>query len=1151
MRKVFKLVLTLCFTVLLSTAVSAQTQFGTISGRVLDPNGAAVSGAMVTVTNAGTGAKVETQSSDDGLFTLANVPAADYEISVTKQGFKTIKQKVTVQVSQSLTVDLKMQIGEIGETVNISAETAPINTSNAELSRTITGKELQNLPLLSRDPYALIGLSAGAVNTGQVTGDTRGEGLAVNGSRTSAVNFMLDGGENNDTFVAGVGQAVPFDAIQEFKVQTNSMTAEFGRNAIVANVITKSGSNKMHGSAYEFYRGAKLTSNSFEDNANGTPKSNFVRNLFGGSVGGRIIKDKTFFFGSVEALRVRSRGTVKFFVPTPEFFGAASDGTRNFINAFGGLPAINDPNVSITAQQIVVDIEGAPAYAGNELINSRTGAIIPDNTVLFRRTILNAPQDNGGGSPQNTYRWTGRIDHRFSDNTNLFGRYAYENSLQPAGTVSLSPYKGFDTGQRNRNQNLNLTLTHVFSPTLSSETRVIYNRVFTSQPLGKAPATTPCWQYDLNGNTATGDLITFPGYVPSVCAFAGIPFGGPQNIYQGFEGVTLVKGKHTIKAGGQYLHLRDNRTFGAFENGFFDTFSMQGMLDGLVDFIFQAVDPKGKVPGDVYNPAVDGPFGFPSFTRHFHYNEWAGYVEDSYKVNRKVTLNLGLRYEYFGVLHSTGSEKPLDANFYLNQVGVATGKTLPEQIRDGRFRRTTQFYRPDYKNFAPRVGFAYDIFGTGRTVLRAGFGIFYDRNFGNAVFNVIQNPPNYAVIAPDTGAGAPIFPNQFDTINSLGSTLTISSSSRMLNNDLRTAYNAQWNVTLEHDLFGKGIILSGSYVGANGYRLYSLNNLNQRGSCLLLPTSPCNPALGRTSRLNQTGVTGLNRRGNEGLSRYKALQFEVRTRRLANTGLQLNGTYTESRSRDNESSFFGDSPFEANFGFGFSNPFNPKRDLGPSTNDIRHRGTISGIWEIPFAKSTKGFARQALGGWTLNAIFAAQSGGAFTVYDGSTSQCQRSGTNFCFPIQVGAIPSITNTPVPGSPNRVVLYNLSGGVSQSQNAFCGGGTSAATIACTARLAVGLAGSEKLELRNQFRTPGAWNLDFSVLKNFNLPREGMALQLRGEFFNVFNHSNLYAIAGTNETTGGGQVRAARGCFPSSGACQGGKERRNIQLGVRLTW
>lgn len=1160
MRKLLVLVFAALFAVsFAATQAAAQTQFATMSGRVIDSTNAVVPGAKVSATNVGTNQRYEAESNDEGLYIIANIPSGTYEVVVEKAGFRKLTQRVTLGIAERRDLDFTMQVGQVTEVVTVSESIQAINTTSGELSREITSKDLETLPLLTRDPYALVGLAAGAVDTGSISGDTRGLGVAIAGARTSSLNFMLDGGENNDTFVAGVGQTVPLDAVEEFKVQSNSTTAEFGRNAVNVNVRTKSGTNTFHGSAYEYYRGAGLSASTFDDNANGIPKSNFVRNQFGGSLGGPIIKDKFFFFGSLEGVRVRSSFSQRYFVPTAAFVANASADTNAFLNAFGGVPASNCSDQAITAQNLVVDIEGFPTYTGNELRNSVTGAIIPAATQLLCRTTLRRPADSGGGSPQNTWLATGRMDYQFGQATRLFGRYAYAQNKYLPGTVSFSPYAGFTTGQDNRNQNLNLTLTHSFSPTMFSENRVIYNRIFSLQPLGEAPATTACWQYDYFSQTSSfgGDIVVFPGYVPDVCAFAGIPFGGPQNIYQTYSGWTWSRGKHTVKWGGQFLHMRDNRTFGAYENAYFDTFDFQGMLDGRVDFIFAAIDPRGKVPGEVYSTAVDGPFQFPSFTRHYHYNELAFYVEDSWKVTPKLTFTGGLRWEYFGVHHSPGNERFLDANLYLDAVGgvppiVTTSKSVYESVRDARFRRTNQFYRPDYNNFGPRLGLAYDIFGDGKTVFRAGYGVHFDRNFGNAVFNAIQNPPNYAVISLVTAL--PIRPNQFDTLGAGGASLTISSSARMLDNDLTTAYSAQWNATLEHDVMGKGIIASLSYIGANGYKLYSLNNLNQRGSCLLLPAFPCNPAGGNSSRLNQTGLTGMNRRGNEGLSRYHGMTFEVRAPRVANTGLSLSGNYAWAHSVDNSSSFFGDSSFEGFFGFGFRDAYNPALDRASSSNDIRHRGSIAGRWELPWYKDQQGAAGQIVGGWTISTIFAAQTGGAFTVYENSAGQCNNSGTNFCHPVLVGSVPGMTDTPVAGAPNTFTLYNISS-TFQTQNQYCqlntlstplgtfGGGTN--VTACTAAL-INLY-ADRTSPRNLFRTPGIWNVDLAVLKDFRMPWESHKLQFRAEFFNVFNHSNLYAVAGTNVFSGpGSEVSAKRG-LPNGGS----PERRNIQIALRYTF
>src|SRR5262245_56030215 len=933
MRKLSYKAALLCLCLVISAV--AQTQFGVVTGRVSDINGALISRAKVTLTNTATNVKQETETTPDGLFIIANIGAGNYEIAVENQGFHKTVRKVTVEVPQRVNLDFLMQVGAVNDVVTLSEESALINTATGAVSRAVTEKEITQLPLITRNPYDLVGLTPGASNTGVVTGDTRGLGLAIAGQRTSSINYMLDGGANNDTFNASVGQTVPLDAVQEFRVQSNNTTAEFGRNAIGVNAITKSGTNGIHGSAYEFYRGAALSATPFDDNANGLLKSNFVRNQFGGSVGGPVIRDRTFYFSALEGQRIRSSSTRPFFVPTQDFLNASSNNTRNFIQAFGGLPQANDPNNFITARQIVEFIEGRGlgAYGASPLRNAITGDVIPADARLFQRLNLRSPIDAGAGNAQNAELFTGRIDHSFDDKTSLMGRYAFQNNHQFSGTNSLSPYQAFNTGKTNRNQNVNLAVTRGLSPRLFVESGVAFNRFLNRQPLGAAPATTPCWQYALFNRLPTGPIV-FPGYAPDACGSAALPSSGAQNVYQTYGSATLSWRRHTIKAGGQYLHLRDNRTFGANQTASFLTNTMQGILNGGVDAISVAIDPNGKSPGDIYDTSVDGPFRSPSFTRHFRYNEFALYGEDSFKVRPRLTLTAGLRWEYFGVPHSPDNERFLDSNLFFADI---PGLTTFQKVTIAQFQQTDQFYRPDYKNFAPRVGFAWDIFGNGRTVFRGGYGLFYDRNFGNAVFNVIQNPPNYAVLQLQAPPALPVMPNQFDTLRAAGQSLTLTGSARMLDNNLRTAYSAQFNATLERDL-GKGVTGSLSYLGANGIRLYSLNNLNQIGSCLLAqqidPSFPCSPSAGdSTSRLNQTGLTNINRRGNEGLSRYHGVTAELSARQMGVSGLSFNGAYTWAHSIDNSSSFFADSPLEGFAGFfGFRDPYNPAMDRANSTD---------------------------------------------------------------------------------------------------------------------------------------------------------------------------------------------------------------------------
>ncbi len=1148
----------LCAVLVLAGTALAQTDLGQISGKVLDPKQAIVPDATVTVTNLATSAKQTTTTNGEGLFTVGNVRVGEYEVTVEKQGFKKSAQRVKVEVAQRVNLPITLQLGTTSETVEVTAEnTAVINTISAEVSHEITATEITNLPLLTRNPYALMELAPGSVNANVATGDfANGLGISNSGSRGRSINFLLDGSENNDTFATGPSTLVPVDAIQEFKLQTNNMTAEFGRNALQANVATKSGTNNFHGSASEFYRGSALSSQPVEEKANDIAKGRYVRNVFGAAFGGPVIKDKTFFFASFEGSRVRGNSKDFFFVPTDQFLANASSNMNGYLAASGPIQATSLAEV-LTPVDILIG-EGAITSAaqyntgpnGNgqptALFTSGTSNAIAADTPLFQHVFTTVPIDGGGGPPQNTWAAFARGDHQISDHTSLSLRYAwYRQELFP-GFTSDSPYSDFRTGQSFRSQNATIGLTYAFSSRLFNESRFTFSRTTPNAPLGTGSANVACFQYAFN-TAASNDPIVFGGYLPRSCFGNSLPSGGPQNTLSGYTGFTYSRGRNTWKFGGYLRFLRDNHTFGAFENGFALGGSAQSMLDGIADGDFRvAFNPHGVLPKQTYDPTVNGPIEPPSFTRHYRYNEFAWYAEDSVKLLPTLTLTAGLRWEYFGVLHSPDGEKNLDGNFYFG-----AGSNVFERIAAGQFRQTNQFFNQDFNNFGPRAAIAWDITGNARTVFRAGYGMFYDANFGNALFNVIQNPPAYAVVQK---AGGHIFANQYDTLrDALGSgSFTYRSSARMLNKDMVTAYNQQWNATLEHDLMGKGVLLSLAYVGAKGDRLYSLNNLNQLGSCIMTNSCGEGDNFNGLARLN-TGITGMNRRGNEGFSRYHSLQTGVRTREIPHTGLQLNANYTWAHSIDNSTSFFSDSAFDFNGNFGFSNPYNPAIDKANSSNDIRHRFALNYSWEIPWLRSLNGATGAAFGGWMLSGVLTAQTGGAFSVYEnpgGFNDQCSLSVANICMPVVTGPLPHQDGrTPALDAngnvvANRTVLYDIT-------NSFTDLGTfcNDPTLACQQQ-AYFFQPAGLFSHRNSFRTPGYWNFDAAVLKNFKLPWESMNLQFRAEFFNFFNHSNLYADPNTN-FLGSGQVLARRGVPPSHELYGTPFDRRNIQLGLRLNF
>jgi len=1132
---------------LFSALAFGQTQFATLNGRVTDPSGAVVVDAVVVLTEADTKTVSQATTGGEGQYSFATLAPGNYNIRVQKQGFRSVEKVFPLVVAQRLTLDFALEIGSSTETVTVEATSVQVNTTSGDVAHVIETKDLQEMPLLTKNPYALIGLAAGAVDTAAGSGDTRGQGFAVNGQRAASVNYLLDGVNNNSTFVTGNAVTVPNDAVEEFKVQANNMTAEFGRNAVVTNVVTKSGTNSFHGTASEYYRGAGLTANTAENIATGTPKPNFVRNDFTFAVGGPIKKDKTFFFGSLEGVRVRSSGDDFWWIPTQNFFNLSAKAMQNYLTASGGIPTATTGSVITAAQWQSLNGNTGPLF-------DQTGAAIPDNTPLFAETITQVPVDAGGGPGQNTWNAVVKVDHHFTSATGLSFRWAYSRFVQPTG-VNDSPFTDFQTAYFQKSQNYEATLTHAFSSSLFSEVRLGFSRNNPVTPLGKASPLVPCYVFNNQTGTPDGFPIVFGGYLPNFCLGNSLPDGGPQNTIFGNGGFTLAKGKHTYKWGATFTALRDNHTFGAYENGFGLSSATQSVIDGLVDTEFAvAIDPKGLVPGDVYDPTVQGPFTAPSFTRHYRYNSVGLYGEDSIRVTPRFTLSAGLRWEYFGVLHSPQGERSLDSNFLFGAVGPVT-HNLFGQIQEGRFQRVNNFFQQNWGNFGPRIGFAYDLLGDHSMAIRGGYGMFYDANFGNALFNAIQNPPNYNVSTVFPSVPSLIDANEYTALtNALGpGAVPIGGSARMLNRDMKTAYSQQWNIGFEDDVLHKGIIAKVTYVGTKGDHLYSLNNLNMRGACIFAAQPEplgCDltGASGSTAeRLNQSGVTSLNRRGNEGFSRYNGVSGEVRTRAIH--GLSFDASYTFSHNNDNESSFFADSTYDTinGLGFGFRDPFKPSLDYGPSTNDIRNRYSLAYNWDIPFGNHLTGVAGRIFGGWSFSGVYGAQSGVAFSVFDlaGGDSLCSKSATNYCYPVQLGALPKIQQTPT-GAPNTLTLYDLNG-VFESVNDYC---TGLGNPACY------LTNPTAFEKRNQFRAPGLWHWDAALQKHFRIT-EKVGMDLRGELFNVFNHDNLYLngstndISNTNPTTGTPYVTANRGNPPGINSQGIAAERRAIQVGAKISF
>ncbi|MFL6448742.1 MAG: carboxypeptidase regulatory-like domain-containing protein [Bryobacteraceae bacterium] len=1135
------LVLSLLF-LIVSALAFGQTETGQITGKVTDPTGAAVANAAVEVKGSATGVTRTTQTNGSGEYTVSNLLPGMYTVTANATGFAKSEQRVTLQVGARLTQDFALEVGQTTSTVTVSENPVQVNTETQTLSTVVNERELRELPNLTRNPYQFVALAGNVSDAGM---GTRGAGVAINGQREASTNILLDGAANNDEFGGNIGQQIPLDAVQEFSVLTANFTAEYGRaSGGIVNVVTKSGSNSFHGTAYEFNRVSRFSSNTFQANANEQAKSVFVRNQFGYSVGGPIVKDKLFFFNSTEWIRVRSGATSLAWVPTPQLIAATPPNTQGFFNALGQLRS-NSYNLGTISRSGLVAATGTDPCAGIAC------ASLPSNLPLFQHVGYTVPTDAGGGVPQNTYMTLGRVDYNLSDKTQMYGHYALFSETEAEGALSSSPYANYDLGQTFFNNNALFSIIHSFSPTWTSQSKVSFNRLTNIQQGLTSRGLVPTMYASISTVPTIGtDSVLFPGYNPLTPGNGG-SFGGPQNYIQAFEDVTYNRGKHSFRFGGSYDYIRDNRTYAAYQtavdglgNGGLGP-AIGALLAGTFRDIQVSVDPKGAYPcvstaAPTANCQVTLPVSSPNFSRSNRFHEFALYAQDSWKVMPRLTLNLGLRWEYFGVQHNKNAN--LDSNYYASPIDLADNN-LAQYIRTGQIQPAPQssigsLWKPDWNNLAPRVGFAWDVTGDGKTSLRGGYGIGYERNFGNVTFNVIQNPPNYAVL----DLPGPISPNNFGPFANAGGTLPLPAVSlRIVNPNIKNAYAHMWNFSLERQLTSQ-IVWSAEYSGSKGVDLYTIAYPNEKGYGNLILGDPCTPPNCTSAPRNAQYGQGIGYRGNQGFSNYNALSTKVVVRNLGNAGIDMTMNYTWSHAIDNVSSTFfeaagiqtqyGNSNITTNNGnyvYGLLNPYDPRLDKGNAEFDVRHRVVVAGSWKIPTG-NRPGLVGALVRGWSLNPVFTARTGQPFSVFDATNQNYNARQTpraTFTSGVPSSGQPLVPAGTTPDS-YRFISFSPSQ-ILQPLNPAC-------NCSDIAPFPIGMSG------RDAFRAPGFWTFDLGVNKDTKLT-ERVTLQLRAETFNLFNHANLYVVGNSAELSQQSYVSACYGCTNST------YDRRNLQLAAKF--
>jgi hypothetical protein len=931
-----------------SVAVNAQTT-GTIYGTVMDSRGAAVSGAAVAVTNLETNLSRSTMTGEEGIWSFTLLPVGGYSVSIEATGFKTfVRERVELEVQANVRVDVRLEIGQVTERVVVTAEVPQIDTASATLGKVVEERRIVELPLNGRNFLQLGVLQAGVVPPppginmlGSGTNNTPGGtafNFSVNGQRITSNNHLLDGVNNVEPF-SGAAMVVPSpDSLREFRILTNAYTAEFGRaGGSIVTVITKAGSNEYHGSAYEFLRNDYFDARNFF-----SPQVPALKqHQFGGTVGGRVIRDRTFFFGSYEGFR-QTKGQ------------PASTGVPSLLVRQGNFTQeLRKPIDPLTGMRF-------------------PGDIIPSERFdPVARNILNLyPAPNSGPST-----WSGapvanndrdqfvlRLDHTLIENKNtITGRYVLDEgaSISPGGSnvlnIGVVTVPGFALETANRFQNLMLSDTHVFSPSVINDFRFSYQRakVKNETPIVTTDRTEIGFTYPI-----AVDINAMPGIAVSGLTALGYNFYNERlsRFYQFIDNVSVNAGKHSLKFGGEVRHTK---VFGLFPSIAFGSFGFTGavttnpigdLLLGRATLFLQA---GGKADKEMQQTAY-----------YF-------YGLDDFRVRRNLTLNLGLRYElspgYTGPDHlvltyKAGQQSTFNAQ-YPTGLLRPTDPGVPETL-----------FPTGKLNFAPRVGIAWDPWDDGKTSVRAGYGIFYDDSSLVQIYTV-QQPPDFqpitSTLSPpslaDPFLGNSPFrpPLTFPLAFPNGFTTTWTAP------DYKLPYIQHWNLALQRQLT-QSTSVEVAYVGNKGTRLQGTTDPNQ---AVWAPGASNANALSRRPNTRIGNVLEISSRFS---SNYHGLQTTM-TQRL-NRGLSFQTSYTWAKAIDNTSlpTGFFNIPGQS------SRPQN-SRDLaaerGRSAFDIRHRFVASYIYELPFLNKRSGAIAYLLGGWKLNGIAALQSGYPFTVID--------------------------------------------------------------------------------------------------------------------------------------------------------------------------
>jgi len=1048
MRNLYRTAIVLAFVVAFSVLSAlpghAQTSNGVIAGVILDKTGAGVPKATVEATSTDRGGAARVSETDSsGSYRIESLLPGTYVLVVKKGGFAEIKVS-GLAVNASLTTTFNGTLEVAGQVTSVLVEASSgqeLQTQSGDLSASISSSEIHELPIFGNNPIALV-LTQPGVQDGNGRGFSNGVDFSVNGTRPRANNFLIDGQDNNDNAINGQAfQPINKEAIGEVTVLTNSYSPEFGRGGgSVTNVIYKGGTNDFHGSAWELATNSALATAKKEDliagcEASGTCHPVSVDNLYGFAIGGPIKHNKLFVFGSSQWNPIRSTNNGStILAPTAAGLAAlqaAGTANANFLIAsYGGLTA---------------------SSAATTLKNIALGSATPGGTD--RGTVqFGSVQRTGIGEKQDDRQWDVRVDFNVTDKDSLMARYYRDDSsLTPDLFNFPRQLQPFDSQQGGPSQSFAGGWTHTISSRAVNELRVSYTNIgFTfgptaataANPLANAPA------ISIAGISASGAPFPTLGF-PS-----NLPQGRAHKAYQYQDSLSYTVGRHTFKGGVDVNHLsvvdaipfNSRGTISYIQGSAADTNNCGLPLTGctaLANFVDNFTGPNGAI-----NKVFGSPILQPFVTTY------APYILDTWRVKENFTLTLGVRYEYLGTPENVLQFPAIQSGF---GIGNTTGATFPAIYSAKQ--------PADRNNFGPRIGFAYTphrwsrFFGQDKTVIRAGFGIFYDSLFTNILDNTGGTSPNAVggtLIGTSAQNGGRGIANSTGSLNAVAPLLNPLAGSNSIAGNLMNPETLQWNLNIQREFRG-GFIFTAAYVGTRGEHLFTNQEYNPR----VLGGARMNPALGpMTIRTNGAD------------SSYHSAQFSVD--RKFTHGLLLRGAYTFSKLLDDSSEVFTNSGLSS-----FSqNPLSQAGDRGPSAYDRRQRLVVTYIWEIPYVHRTDnvgyGILHALTSHWQFSGFATFQSGVPQTVTSGVDTNGDGRSTN--------DRPSLANAslgqgnfaryavPGTGLPNQGLLGNVG--------------------------------------RNTYFGPNEQFWDTSVQKMIPIGfhhLEHQALTLRAEFFNALNHGN----------------------------------------------